>query len=695
MARSKADKLAEIHSRAIREFDDVYKAVREERLQAYEDRRFCTVAGAQWEGPLGEQFDDKPRLEFNKVHLAVIRIINEYRANRVMVDFVPKDGAEADELADALDGLYRADAKYCAAQEAKDNAFEEAVQGGMGAWRICSEYEDDEDEDDDRQRISIKPIYDADISVFFDLGSKLKDKSDAERCWVLCPMPVAEYRAEYGDDPTTWPKYEPGLNFDWYTADIVWLAEYYETEETKEVINWFESLDGETKKVSQQELEDNPEMLDELTATGWTLTKTRKVEKKRIHKYIMSGSKVVEDCGYIPGCHIPIVVTYGKRWVVNGIERLMGHVRLAKDPQRLLNAMMSWLADQAGRFDMEKPYFTPEQIAGHEQMHSEDSIRRYPYLLVNPVTDENGQRIPSGPIGYTRAPQIPPAMAALAQVSDQSLAAILGNQQAGEEITPNISGKAVELVQNKLDMQSFIYLDHFAQAEKRSGEIWLSQMRDIAVEEGRKMKAIGPNDETTQVVLNAPGYNKDTGETYLKNDIARAKYAVTVDVGPASSSKRAATVRALTGMMQMTADPETQQILSALSMMNMEGEGVGDVRQFYRRKLVKMGVVKPTEQEMQEMQAEAQGQQPDPQSQYLMAAAEEAATAAQQNRAKVVDTIASAELKRAQSAKTLAETSASINDQQLASANALRNILAVEQPGIAQTANNPGQLGLA
>ena len=57
----------------------------------------------------------------------------------------------------------------------------------------------------------------------------------------------------------------------------------------------------------------------------------------------MSGSKVLEDCGYIAGPNIPIAPMYGKRWFISGIERFMGHVRLAKDVQRLANVLRSKL----------------------------------------------------------------------------------------------------------------------------------------------------------------------------------------------------------------------------------------------------------------------------------------------------------------------------------------------------------------
>ena len=137
-------KQAKIHEQAVREFDRVQTTLYKERKQSLEDRRFYSIAGAQWEGALGEQFENKPRLEVNKVHLSVIKIFNEYRNNRISVDFVPKDGTHNDELADTCDGLFRADEKDSGAEEAYDNAFEEAVGGGMGALRLTTEYEDEE-----------------------------------------------------------------------------------------------------------------------------------------------------------------------------------------------------------------------------------------------------------------------------------------------------------------------------------------------------------------------------------------------------------------------------------------------------------------------------------------------------------------------------------------------------------------------
>lgn len=654
MSISKEQRLRDVHTKALEEFDNIQSALRDERKQCLQDRRFYSVSGAQWEGPLGNQFENRPKFEVNKVHLSVIRIINEYRNNRITVDFVSKDGSENDKLADACDGLYRADEQDSCAEEAYDNAFEEAVGGGFGAWRLRAEYEDEEDPEDERQRIRIEPIYDADSSVFFDLNAKRQDKADAKRAFVLTAMTPSAYKAEYDDDPATWPKTINQSEFDWCTPDVVFVAEYYCVELIKETAYIWRSLDGEETVYKDDDFEDDEELRDRLTVIGSREVRQKKIKCKKVRKYIMSGAKVLEDCGYLPGKCIPIVPVYGKRWFVDNVERCMGHVRLATDVQRLKNMQLSKLGEISALSSIEKPIFTPEQMAGHQVMWAEDNLRNFPYLLVNPITDPNGQSVASGPIGYTKAPEIPAAMAALLQITETDMQDLLGNQQAGEQLQPNMSGKAVELIQGRLDMQVFIYMSNMAKAVKRSGEIWLSMAKDVLVEEGRKMKTISTQGTPGSIELLRPMMG-DAGVIH-ENDLANAKFDVAVDVGPSSSSKRAATVRALTGMMTITTDPETLQVLSAMTMMNMEGEGIEDVKGFFRKKLVRMGVVPPTEEERAEMAAEAQNAQPDPNTLYLQAAAQEAEANAVKARATTIKTLADADKSKAETVKIVTET---------------------------------------
>ena len=56
MARiSNSQRLLVIHAEAMAQFDRIQTALKDERQQCLQDRRFYSIAGAQWEGPIGEQ----------------------------------------------------------------------------------------------------------------------------------------------------------------------------------------------------------------------------------------------------------------------------------------------------------------------------------------------------------------------------------------------------------------------------------------------------------------------------------------------------------------------------------------------------------------------------------------------------------------------------------------------------------------
>lgn len=649
---SNSERLSKFHQRVLRQFDYIQTAVQDERLQCLDDRRFVSIPGAQWEGALGDKSANRPRLEFNKIALAVTRIINEYRNNPISVDFVSRDGStDQDRLADTLDGLYRADESQSTASEAYDCAFEEAVTGGFGAFRLITKYEDEFDPENENQRVSFEPIPDADSSVFFDLNAKRQDKSDAKFAFVITAMDRTAYEDQYGDDISNWPKDIQRTDFDWSTPDVVYVAEYYEVEIKSVELSIYSDIEGIETTYRPEDFELDPTLETELTSTGSTLVRKRKIKEQRVHKYILSGGGILEDLGIIAGRYIPIVPVYGRRFFIDNIERTAGVVRQAKDAQRLKNMQLSKLAEISSLSSTEKPILTPQQIMGHQVSWAEDNIKNNPYLLLNPVTAADGSTQVVGPLGYTRPPAIPPALGALLQTTEVDMNDILGNAQQADQMLSGVSGKAVEMIQSRVDGQAYIYTSNFSKAIKRSGEIWLEIAREI-YSGRRQMKTISPDGVSGVAELMKPVIS-DSGKLIMDNDIARARFDVSVEVGPSSSSKRQATVRALTGMIGVTADPEISRVLTMLALTNMDGEGLVDARGYFRKSLVRMGVLKPTEDELKALQAEmmAQGNQVDPNTQYLMAASREAEARATKANVDTIKTMAEAEYTRAKTAE--------------------------------------------
>ena len=614
-----SEKNIAIFEKIIKNINDAQTKEYDTRSECLQDRRFYSIRGAQWENDIGEMLGNRPKIEINKVHKSIVRIFSEYRNNRITVDFISKDGTDNQYLADVCDGLFRSDEQDSNADEAYDNSFEEAVGGGFGAFRLRADYEDEEEEDDERQRICIEPIYDADSCVFFDQNANKADKSDAK--WATVLIGIDKENDEYeSKDLVSALKTINENDKDWNSSDKIYIAEYYEKEE-KYKKQYTYSNNIETVKIFE-DAEDLEEQISDLKQTGYSLEKIRKIKVCKIHKYIISGNTILEDCGYIAGNEIPIVPVYGKRWFVDGVERCMGEVRLTRDAQILYNLQVSKLAEQTALSGLEKPIFTPEQIKGHETRWGDDAVKNYPFQIINSITNADGSETITGAVGFTKPPMISPALAGLLQVTDSAIKEIQGSDNTQDQIVSRMSGEAIQKIHDRIDMQSYIYMSNFAKAIRRAGTIWLSMAKDVYVEENRNMKTVNPDKSTASIKLLEPYKDKD-GKTFTRNDLTDAKFNVAVSVGASTASKRQKTVNNLLEAIQVVSSPEIKDVLSYAVVMNMEGEGLQDASQFARKRLVTLGVVTPTEEEAQQLAEEAQNQgQPNSQDIALMAMAE-------------------------------------------------------------------------
>jgi hypothetical protein len=667
---SKKLRHARVHELALRRFNEISSATNDDRLQSRTDRRFVDIAGAQWEGPLGQQFANKPRFEVNKILGAINRLEAEHRNNRHSVDYMPADGSASDAFADALDSLFRSDEQDSNADEAYDNAYSEGIRGGIGAARLRAVSADPDDEECEHQRISIEPITDADTSVYFDLNSKRFDKSDAQYVFVVTPMTHDSYKETYNDDPASWPKAVPLAN-DWCTPDVVYVAEYLCVEYKSMNTYTFKGLAGDEKVLTDEDLEvdddddegeeGEPKMSERerIEALGYRLIKEKKKKKRVVHKWIMSGGGILEDCKLIAGPNLTVVPYYGRRVFVDNKERWCGHVRPAMDMQRVNNMLISRLAEISALSTVAKPVFDPEEINDFAYEWQTDNIENRAFLHKRTMLTMEGQPIMKQ-MEYTRPPDVPPALAGLLQVVMTDIKDVLGNQEQKEKVVSNISGTAVEMFQQSLDLQAYVYLDNYKKFIRRIGEVWLGMAAEIYVEDDRVMKLVGPDGQRSSIKLGQPTMGAE-GEVFVDGvvDWARAKMDVVVEVGPSSATRKSATVRALTALLTVVpeSDQSTRTILTSAALANMEGEGLGDINKYFRKQLVRAGVTQPTQKEAEMLEAEAKqkGQNQDPQALAMLAMAQKEQALAEKAKADTVKALAGAGLVQAQTEKAKAE----------------------------------------
>ncbi|MEY0982104.1 portal protein [Providencia alcalifaciens] len=620
-----AETLQQRHERIMLRFDRAHSPQEDVRAKCVEATRFARVPGGQWEGAtsagtkLNKHFEKYPKFEINKIATELNRIISEYRNNRITVKFRPGDKEASEDLADKLNGLFRADYEETDGGEACDNAFDDAATGGFGCFRLTTNLVNELDPMDDRQRISIEPIYDPSRSVWFDPDAKKYDKSDAEWAFCMYSLSVDKYKAEYKKDPAT---LDIGIDrtwdYDWFDVDVVYIAKYYEVrKESVDVVSFQNPFTEEVVTYDSDQLE---QVGDELSEIGFIEVARRNIKRRRVYVSVVDGDGFLEKAQRIPGEHIPLIPVYGKRWFIDDIERVEGHIAKAMDAQRLYNLQVSMLADSAAQDPGSVPIVGKQQIKGLEEHWADRNSKRPAFLPLNEITDKQGNVIaPASAIGYTQPQPLNQAMAALLQQTSLDIQEVTGASQAMQQMPSNIAKETVNSLMHRSDMASFIYLDNMAKSLKRAGEVWLSMAREVYGSD-RQVRVVNEDGTDDIALMSVTIRDKQTGEIVAMNDLSTGRYDVTVDVGPSYTARRDATVSVLTNLLagMLPQDP-MRAVVQGIILDNMDGEGLDEFKEYNRNQLLTQGVVKPRNAEEEQIVAQAQQQAQQPNAELLAA----------------------------------------------------------------------------
>ncbi|HCL4785531.1 TPA: portal protein [Salmonella enterica] len=616
-------KMTDWHRKVLCNFDNAWSATQDMREQIIEAQRFVRVSGAQWEGSTnaGYSFDEGrfehyPRFELNKIARECDRIIGEYRQNRISVKFRPKDDKASEALAEKMNGKFRADYQETSGGEACDNAFDDAVTGGFGCFRMCADYEDEMDPSNEQRRISLLPVYDPATCVFFDQDSKQYDRSDAMWAMEMFSMTPKAFEAEYPDSiAASLSRDDTGTQYDWSTPDAIYAGRYYEVRiEKVKLTAWRNPVSGETAIYDEEQIKD---IVDELTDGAFELIGERTVKKRRVYCGLLSGAEWLEEPKRIPGEHIPLIPVYGRRSFVDNQERIEGHAAKAMDAQRLENLMVSMIADNATQAGGDGiPIVDVDFIPGPLMNHWAERNKKRPAVL--PMTskkDKNGTVISEAQVaGWTPPTQMPPALAGLLQYTGTAIQQITGASQL-ENMPSNVATDTVDSIFNRMDTQSYIYMDNMAKSMRRAGVVWLSMAREVYGSD-TPMRIVNEDGSDDVALMTGEVVDRQTGQVIALNDLSQGNYEVTVDVGQSFATRRDATVKSLLSMLALI-PPGTPKhdLVSSMILDNMDGEGMDDLKEYNRNQLLLSGVIKPRtpeEQQMVEQAKQQQASQPDP-----------------------------------------------------------------------------------
>ena len=598
------------HEDIIKMHDAAYQRGQVTRERAADDLVFAWVT--QWDDQLLGESQLQYRGEFNILRKAMRQIISDLKSNPVQIDFEPV--GDAYQEADLLDGIYRTTTRKNVSMEAMGNASQESVVAGFGAWELVNKYEGKSG----KQVIARMPIYEACNCLYWDPNAKLLDKSDANYCSILerySEEGFKDFVEELtGDRPETTHSFkypEESYVFPWVAEDQrIYIGKFYHRQKITSQVHVLIDMTGNPIELEDEDYEAQGELY---TAAGYQYETCRQCERFEVTRYIVSGQEILE-CTLVPGDNIPVVPEYGERAMVEGEEHFEGITRLAKDPQRLRNFQMSYLADIVSRSPRRKPIFTPEQIQGYESMYEENgSDNNYPYLLQNKA-DGAGKDNPLGPVGEMPEQQMPQALVASIDLSRQAVEDVANPGLPQNIADPDLSGKAVLALQKRMDMQSFIYQDNHKSALRRDAEIFAGMAPEV-YDSPRKVTLTGSDGKRKTESIMEERFNPAMMQLETVNDLTGLEFEVYAEIGVNYATEKAESREDMKELMaSMSPEDPLRNILMLEYVAMLPGADLENIRKYANKQLIKQGIKQPeTEDEIQFMQSlQQQPEQPDP-----------------------------------------------------------------------------------
>jgi hypothetical protein len=507
--------------------------------------------------------ENKPCLTVNKTMQHCLHIINDQRQNKSQIKFRPTGGGASYAAAAIFEGITRHIEYQSMAQTAYTHACLSQVLGGIGYWRVTTDYAAPDSFD---QEIFIRRVPDA-LAVFIDPDIMEQDGSDARFAFVFNDMPREVFDREH---PRFDAESAAPLGIDqsdaWDTKDHVRVCEYFRKVVRRDRLHELDSghtvRESEVKDASKLApikallgLPDDADFMDTLRQHS---VRSREVELPQIEWFLLAGNRIVER-NIWPGKYIPIVRVIGQETNIDKRLDRFGHVRALLGPQRIYNYWTS-AAVESVALQTKTPYLTAiESIDGFEENWAKANVENKAYLPYRSI-DEDGHQINKP----ERAP--PPTMSQAyiegLKISAAEMGMVSGQYESEFGAKSNeVSGKAVDARERQGEVSTYHFIDNFAVAIRFTGRI-LADLIPLIYDTPRivKILAIDGGQSTVQIDPNHPqahsATQNDDDPTYDPENIvaifnpAVGTYDIEADTGPEYGTRRRETFTAISQILQ-------------------------------------------------------------------------------------------------------------------------------------------------
>lgn len=576
----------------------------ESRRRFLEDIKFRhgdSDNGYQWPNAIRNtrDVDQRPCLTMNVVRQHNLQIVNQARQNKSSVRIIATGGGASQESAQIFKWLVKHIEYQSNAEAAYRVARNFQVDGGIGWWRLVTDYEGPDTFD---QEIYIRPCPDP-LNVFCDPDAKQPDKSDGKFLFNFDIVPKSEFREAYpeiADLVGEQPLGTSGTGGDWIPRDHLMVLEYFRKVPVKDQLIGF-VIDGQRQELRRSKMPENmaKALLDD------PQTKTRPVWVEQIEWYLIAGDQVVDQTIW-PGQYIPFVCVVGEETQIEGQLDRKGHTRAMKDAQRMYNYNCSSQVE-FGALQSKTPWVAPakaiEEYQGYWNTANQINHSVLPYNHV----DDNNPDTPIPPPFRQEPPNVAPAYQIGMETAFNQMMMTSGQWQNQMGMMGNErTGAAIAERQAQSDTSVFHFQDNFGEGLRYTGK----QLIDLIpkVYDTRRIRRLVTDDGTELEVEIDPGQAQalmiqlNHQEQVIRRvfNPGVGKYDVAADVGPAQGTKRQETVEALT--LVLTQAPALTGIIGDLLMKNLDFEDANEAAQRLRRMVPAQAMGTGPSQEVQQQQ---------------------------------------------------------------------------------------------
>lgn len=552
-----------------------------------DDVKFVSVPGNQWDEKLKARRKNRACYEFPKLRSHVINVQNEMRQSRPQGKV--RGTEESDKgLAELLQGICRNIESTSNADRAYDIAYEYAVQGGLGDWRICTDYLHDDDFELD---IRVKPVRNP-LASKPDPAAVEIDLRDARYWFLEDTIPKSEFERNYPNASLKDFESDRHCQQHWKDRDNVRICEYlYKVPMKREL--WALS-DGRVvfaDDLAKQADLKVAEVEEFLAAAQVEITRRREVEGHKVYSRLTNGCEWLTEAVEIPCKFIPVVRIWGNIQNVDGEDAITGLVAFGKDQQRLHNLHRTAMIEAIAKAPKAPYIATPEQTEGFEDMWKNANAEDYPILYYKDVSGK-------GPPQRSQQAEVPAALIQAAAMDNDDIKAATGQYDASLGARSNeTSGKAINSRKQQGATATFNFIDNLAYGIRYTYEI-LGDMIPRVYDTPRVVRVLGEDggEKWKQLYQEV---EDETGRKIVLNDISKGKYDYAVTVGPSYATQRMEAADAFANMAGQIggAAPMIGPLLAYATLQNQDLPGMEEITTALRKSLVAQGLLPPKDGE--------------------------------------------------------------------------------------------------